>query len=125
MWIHTWAGLTWEPVLITTKDQKGKLISQQMLKIKTDSWSCSLSAIASRAIDYSNLCHLFSTGEGTAARGLGLREVAWCGWARPCNFAEPRSACLSDGSILVSPRTPVIRECLSSCFGVSHIMPET
>lgn len=55
-----------------------------MLQIKTHTQSRPLPAIASHAIDYSNLYHLFPTGEGPAARALGpgAWEVAWCEWGK-------------------------------------------
>ena len=50
--------------------------------------------------------------EGAAGRAPGLGARRWLGvtWVRLGTLAEPQSACLSGGSILVSPRSPVSGE---------------
>ena len=47
--------------------------------------------------------------EGAAGRAPGLGARRWLGvtWARLGTLAEPQSACLSSGSIMISPRSPM------------------
>ena len=67
--------------------------------------------------------------QGAAGRAPGLGARKWLGmtWVRLGTLAEPQSACLSSGSILVSPRSPVSGELWPvylSPFSVSRTVPE-
>lgn len=70
---------------------------------------------------------MFPTGEGAAVRALGPggREVRGVIGARPCNLAAPQSACLSNGSIPVSSRTPIGRGHLLVWLSPTFFVPWT
>ena len=83
-----------------------------------------LLTIVSHVTDCPDLHHLFPMDQGAAGRapGLGARKRLGVTWVRLGTLAEPQSACLSSGSILVSPRSPVSGERMA-CVSVTFLCP--